>query len=72
MLAEVAAASVNIIDAIGIADNLHGSALGKADGQVYAEIIRRVEEDPTCYQKASWTETLIRMRETGKLVRTNK
>ena len=71
LIDEVAAVSVRLFDVIGIKDFLHGSVLGREDGQVYAELIRRTEADPECYKKASWVDTLLRLRETGKVLRSN-
>ena len=64
--------SVGVFDAIGVDDDFHGSCLGRSDGQVYAEIIKRVESDPTCYEKASWIDKIHQIRETGRALRTKE
>ena len=45
---------VNVIDAIAEDDFIHGSPIGAKDGQAYSRFTKAVENQPDCYQEASW------------------
>lgn len=55
---ELANYSVQLIDAIATPDNMNGSVLGAADGQIYKRMIEQVEKAPNCYGKPSWLPVL--------------
>ena len=59
---ELAMVSLAVVDALAPPDKILGSVIGAHDGQAYARMIKRVEENPKVYSQPNWLHLIKEIR----------